>query len=137
MTLDWTKPIQTRSGLKAELIRRGVTHPVSPNIVLVDREAGRQVAFMYPDGGNYRHDGRQHDLDIVNAPVVSHGYFLLDSKYALVGLRTFNTSGYPGCSGFDQASQVSHLFGNRGAILKVTWHDGKPTAVELIQGVPE
>lgn len=67
--IDWTKPIQTKSGRKAELIYRLTNaNPeyYQPMVVLIEDEKGFQSIEMFsPDGGYF--DGvEDSQLDLIN-----------------------------------------------------------------------
>lgn len=67
MTIDWTKPIQTRDGRKAEFVRRvGVEY-----WVVIDDESGKECMVHYPEAGTYFNRNRK-ECDIVNVPEEEH-----------------------------------------------------------------
>lgn len=71
--LDWTKPIQTRAGLKAvlttdnffsERVEQKYNH-----LVLVDNVDGTKSSWCFTPEGRYDTDVLNHDRDIINVPV--------------------------------------------------------------------
>lgn len=63
MSVDWTKPIQTRSGLKAELVRR-----IGDDYwVVITDEVGKECMLCYQADGRYR-SLPGNDFDIINVP---------------------------------------------------------------------
>lgn len=73
MSVDWDKPIQTRSGKKARFIGMR-NHPTYPRVVAVTHYTDRHCTNAYEHIDTYTEDGiaykeqMQHPNDIINVP---------------------------------------------------------------------
>lgn len=68
MAVDWTKPIQTRDGRKAEFLRE-TNHTEYPMLCLVTDSRGIQQPTTYTSSGAYWRDNPCFkEFDIINTP---------------------------------------------------------------------
>src|SRR5215467_3030252 len=67
MTFDPTKPVQTRSGLKVEILRSNVDNKKFPIVALVTID-GRQVAHTFGADGRWGVPYASNPMDLVNVP---------------------------------------------------------------------
>ncbi len=66
MSLDWTKPLATRYGEKAEFVRELRTDDEYPMLVIVTARDGSQEACMYRRDGTYAVGGGDCGWDLQN-----------------------------------------------------------------------
>lgn len=64
MSVDWTKPIQTRDGRKAELLCKDLLGDFS-HAVKVKCKEGNMIGCYKPNGNRFQHES---DYDIINVP---------------------------------------------------------------------
>lgn len=67
MSVDWTKPIQTRDGRKARYICEIKAPPYS-RLVILDDESNTESPEPYRENGGYMKGGEESILDIINSP---------------------------------------------------------------------
>lgn len=66
--VDWTKPLQTRSGLKVEFLRK-LNRTTAPIIVVTFHKTGEETIATYPESGRWLYDlTGKAPLDIINVP---------------------------------------------------------------------
>jgi len=64
-TVDWSKPIQTRGGLKVELNPR---INIKDIVAITVFECGQAVNIFVSLNGEFAEDGEPHEFDIINVP---------------------------------------------------------------------
>jgi|SRR5215471_6757454 len=65
---DPTKPVQTRDGRVAEIVRTNVDHPDYPILALIRSREGRQEGVQYTNEGRRYGSGHVNGTDLVNVP---------------------------------------------------------------------
>lgn len=117
MSLDWTKPIQTRSGVPAELVTTLEGQPRS-HVVKYIHDNRACVSQVFPSG-HIQHVGVERKEDIINVPPPPPKTYELWLNVYPVDSGCFNytheTRAYA-----DQQADV-----NRVACLKVTYTHGE------------
>ena len=68
MKLDTTKPVQTRGGLKAEIIRTGINDGAYSIAALITLDNGREQVLTFTDNGACNQLGLLKSFDLVNVP---------------------------------------------------------------------
>jgi hypothetical protein len=70
VSIDWTKPIQTRNGRKARLLclDRTTETGAYPVVALVTDSAGNENAETFTRDGLFNETCKQHSINIINAP---------------------------------------------------------------------
>lgn len=67
MTFDPTKPVQTRDGQKAEILRYDLNNEDWPIVAVITRPDGQQWAGTFGSGGRYS-TYNEREYDLVNVP---------------------------------------------------------------------
>lgn len=76
MTLDFTKPLRTKSGLSARVVDTKVMGPRPRILVLLTLDNAQEAAYMYEASGSY-FQTFGHDLDLINVLVLEKCYKVL------------------------------------------------------------
>ena len=80
--IDWTKPIQTKDGRKAEFIHKLKTDFDYTRLVILTDDEGRESHETYTENGELVKD-RESELDIINVPEPKRTE-VLDGVYLVV-----------------------------------------------------
>lgn len=117
MTLDLTKPVQTRDGKKARIVctdAKGKTYKV---IALVEID-GEEEAHSYTLDGWFREEAAGGDLDLVNVP---------EATYRWMNVYKGNHVG-AACQSREEADKVARLHHrNRVSIVQIKMVDDRVT----------
>jgi hypothetical protein len=68
MSIDWSKPIQTRAGRPARVICADRADALRPVVVLIRGESGDELVASVTRAGTYRTTSAPDGADIINVP---------------------------------------------------------------------
>lgn len=122
MTLDLTKPVQTRDGRKARIIAtdRKSANPVVALVELVTERGECEMTCSYTLDGSYYTSGTVTKSDLVNVP---------EEKVWFYNVYEHRSPMYPYRTAADAKEA---MVGYGGASLAVVFEDGKFKRVEVL-----
>lgn len=123
MSIDWTKPIETRDGRKAEYIMR-ISNDEYPRVVKVTHEDGHEAVYGYTEAGGYFAEPIMDNMDLRNQKVITHTFQRI---YDNTGMRRAFGTPYPTLEDLNTRFSVKAL-----GVLKMTFEDGIPVKAELV-----
>jgi hypothetical protein len=129
MTIDITKPVQTKDGRKARIICADMKFSTYQLVALISSEHGEEHAEYYTKEGAYWGDGEESSKDLVNVPEKTEEFVLYRgdsfkaysfpvSNYSLDGVRAY--------------VDVYHTVSPGDFIMKTTRVNGKAISAEIV-----
>ncbi|MDE2105110.1 MAG: hypothetical protein KGL39_48170 [Patescibacteria group bacterium] len=115
MTLDLTKPMQTRDGRKARLLASDLKSQFQLVFVITDKDGNEHVGERYADGRYSSGYDRPHDIINVPEPPKVHVEYRNCYQRGVL-----NYYGYPSRVEADKEAGP-----NRIACIRITWTEGQ------------
>lgn len=129
MTFDPAKPVRTRDGRPARIVATDAKIDEYPIVALVLDEDGREHNEGYTAEGRYYGPSvygspKDHPTDLVNVPEIAE-------RFAAV----LSFDGEPSELGaeFASPSEAGDGFSERLGIAKITYENGLPVAIEMVE----
>ena len=134
MTIDWTKPIQTRDGRSARLLCKDLKGARGyPVVVALLDERGYESLEHYTLGGQYlTGDDEENDHDLINLPERVERWFGVD-HCVLVCLDAHPEDGQSRAWGFEDEDAARTLAPHAEAYLCITFEGWLPVSSKIVK----